>query len=148
MVDDGPTQSWEGLIWPCGSQKPEMYHYAITSLPCSILFFSGTHGPDPVISPSSLCPILPGGNPQRDCGSFLGTESLVWLGSRVQSLEAPTHSPSSCQRPPGTSSMEKNLWPSQEEHLKRYLHSRSDGKIYKLLLHLLLSGKIHWAQNC
>lgn len=139
----GPTQAVEkDLLSPVGhGSQPRILLLSSHTSAFSSLTLT-------VQTPSSP-PILPVGSPQRHCGSSLGTR--VTCVAREQSSEsgrAPTYSPSSCQRPPGTSTREKIYGQARRSVCpRRYLHSRSDGRIYKLLLHLLLSGKIHWAQN-
>lgn len=104
----GPTQAVErDRLDPVGHGSHS--HTAILLLCSHVSAFSspGLTVLIPLTPRLTLPPDSPMGNPQRDCGSSLGTESLVWPGSRAQSGRAPTHSPGSCQRPPGTSTREK-----------------------------------------
>lgn len=148
ISDDGPnTGSRERPTGFCGSRKPFAHCYLITLLSRFSLFFSRPHCPDPIDSPAHFAPRFAYGKSPERLWQFLGhrvtcvarEQSSVWKGPHPFSRQLP--------KTTGNIYQGKDLQPSQEERPKRYLHSRSDGRIYKLLLHLLLSGKIHWAQN-
>lgn len=101
----GPTQAVErDRLGPVGHGRQS--HTAlllITFHPRFNLFFSGPHCSDPIFSPNFAC----GKSPEK-LWQFLGHRVACVARDRSrESGRSPTQSPSSCQRPPGTSTREK-----------------------------------------
>lgn len=86
----GPTQAVErDRLGPVGHRSQSQVTAVLLFSHVSAFFSLGLTVLTPPSPLAHFASNLLVRNPQRDCGSSLGTESLVWPGSGVQSLEGP-----------------------------------------------------------